>query len=675
MSEHFWLVAVEAPLNKLFLYKSTSEQNIQIGQKIFVPFGKSKKASGVVMEAGILDPQFKSIKNITAIDEEYEKLDEKLLNWLKWISEYYCYPLGQIVCLAYPPLKKSGRATRKSDVIKSVEADKPKALTEQQSKVYQDIKKELEHFRAHLIFGVTGSGKTEIYLQLLEDILAQNKKGLVLVPEISLTPQLTNRFSQRFGKKIAVIHSQLTPREKTNQWWDIVSGDKQILIGARSALFCPIPNLGLIIVDEEHESSFKQEEKLKYHGRDAAIVLAKELNIPIVLGSATPSLESWNNAITDKYKLHTMTQRVENRKLPEIEIIDLKEYKDGKAQIDLDIPLWLSPELHQKIKACLDREEQSALFLNRRGMSNIVLCPACGFVKECPNCDISLTLHAHKHLVCHYCDYHEPYKDKCPDCLEGDLEPMGLGTELIEQDIKRLFPNARVARADRDEIQSRDDLENLITKMESREIDILIGTQMIAKGLDFEKLTLVGLVLADVGFNLPDFRATERSFQLITQVSGRSGRHLDPTVAVGEVVIQTYNPEHVSLQFAKNADFVNFAQQELDLRASLNYPPFGKLISVRLQGLDLEKVQKTADQFVHRAQALKNKFSIYEGIEILGPAESPLSKIKRNYRYQVLLKGGKSNLLNQFTKQVLGPIDWIPAQVKLQLDVDPNNLL
>lgn len=674
MQENYWLVAVDAPLNFLLLYKADKDLPIHVGHKVKVPLG-TRKGLGVVVSPSENDPSLESIKDILSIEEEFSPLDSRFLNWLKWVADYYCYPMGLVTALAYPPLKKDGRPTKKSPVIKQQNLESKKPLTAEQTKAYQDIKACFGQFSPHLLFGVTGSGKTEVYLELLEDILQQNKRGLVLVPEISLTPQLTNRFAARFGEQIAVIHSHLTDRERTNQWWSMVSGEKKILIGARSALFCPIPDLGLIVVDEEHENSFKQEEKLKYNGRDAAVMMAKELNIPIVLGSATPSLESWKNALDGKYKLHQMSSRVQNRQLPTITTVDLKNYKDGLAQIELNIPTWLTPELYEKMKMTLQKKEQVALFLNRRGMSHVVLCPSCGYVKECPNCDISLTLHHRKHLVCHYCDYHETFKDECPDCKEGELKPLGLGTELLEEDIKRVFPGARVARADRDEIASREDLENLISQMENGEIDILIGTQMIAKGLDFQNLTLVGLVLADVGFNLPDFRSTERSFQLITQVSGRSGRHVKPGDAPGEVIVQTYNPEHISLVYAQNADYKGFAEQELFIRESLNYPPSGKLISIRIQGAHLSKVQDAAEIFVQRGKALKNKIPQYEKVEILGPAEAPLSRLKNKHRYQVLLKGPNAKLLNQFTKQVLGQEDWVPSQVKLQLDVDPTNLL
>ena len=306
-------------------------------------------------------------------------------------------------------------------------------------------------------------------MQLFEKCIRENKKGLFLVPEISLTPQLVNRFVERFGDQVAVLHSQLTDRERTNQWWEIIEGEKKILIGARSALFCPVQNLGLVVVDEEHESSFKQDEKLKYHGRDCAVMLGKFSNCPVILGSATPSLESWKNAQEKKYVLHSLLSRVADRPLPEIEIIDLRAEKENQKRPQ-NLPFWLSECLYKKMLLALENKEQVALLLNRRGMANMVFCQSCGYSAECPNCDISLTLHAKSHLVCHYCDYHQNFTIKCPQCSGGELTALGLGTELIEADLKKLFPDLEIARADRDEIQSRLDMENLIADMENEKI-------------------------------------------------------------------------------------------------------------------------------------------------------------------------------------------------------------
>ncbi|MGZ3747617.1 MAG: replication restart helicase PriA [Pseudobdellovibrionaceae bacterium] len=671
-----WKVAVESPLPEALTYLQAPEMPaLQRGQLVNVPLGK-RFAKGLVLgvSTATLSPEIQ-LKAVQSVDEEYPILPEHFIKWLEWLSYYYIHPIGQVIQLAYPPLGKTQKARKSSrpPVIPNIEADCPPEMTQEQKLTFENIAR-FKSFSSHLIFGVTGSGKTEVYLRLLQKTLDEGKTGLVLVPEISLTPQLINRFVRRFGDKIAALHSQLTERERTNQWWDIIEGRKSILIGARSALFCPIQNLGLIIVDEEHEPSYKQDEKLKYHGRDAAVMLAKQADCPIILGSATPSLETWRNVLESKYHLHTLRNRVANRSLPDMIVVDLRSEKASEKKYP-ELPFWISPLLFEQMKATLDAGDQSALFLNRRGVAQMVICPACGHTRECPNCDINLTLHHHSHLVCHYCDYHESLKDKCPDCTDGHLEAVGLGTELLEKDLNTLFPGKNIARADRDEIQNRADLENLIINMENGTIDILVGTQMIAKGLDFPKLKLVGLVLADVGFNLPDFRATERSFQLITQMSGRSGRHIKDGESPGTVIIQTFNPEHESLAYAQKHDFEGFAQYELNNRVQLNYPPHGKLIGFRIQGIHLRVVQDAARLLANRTQALKAQFSKYKDVEILGPAEAPLAKLRGQFRFHLLLKGPFAALLNTFVRQAMGNEEWVPKGVRILLDVDPMNLL
>ncbi|UOF00524.1 replication restart helicase PriA [Bdellovibrio reynosensis] len=677
-SDQLWRVAVDAPLPEALTYSYSGP--LERGQLVNVPLGK-RKVKGLVLGPADKPPEFE-VKSIESLDDEYAALPDAFVKWLEWLSQYYLHPIGQVVQSAFPPLKKTDkqRASKRPPVIPLLESDTFLDLTTEQRTCFESISKH-SNFSTHLLFGVTGSGKTEVYLRLLEKVLAEGKRGLVLVPEISLTPQLIQRFARRFGDKIAALHSQLTDRERTNQWWDIVEGRKSILIGARSALFCPIKDLGLIIVDEEHEPSFKQDEKLKYNGRDAAVVMGKLMNCPVVLGSATPSLETWKNAVEGKYHLHTLKKRVANRSLPEIEVIDLRKLKaDDDEQKKIvqkysHLPFWLSADLYERMHEVLDQGDQAALFLNRRGVAQMVVCPSCGHTRECPNCDISLTLHAHSHLVCHYCDYHENFKTKCPDCSEGQLEAIGLGTELLETDLTRLFPGKKIARADRDEIQSRADLEELIHQMETGEIDILVGTQMIAKGLDFPKLKLVGLVLADVGFNLPDFRATERSFQLITQMSGRSGRHVKEGENPGRVIIQTFNAEHDSITFARNHDYEGFAKHELEMRAQLHYPPIGRLVSFRIQGPHLGKVEETAGLLARRAYALKAQYPQYNSIEVLGPAEAPLSKLRGQFRYHLLVKSTQANAANPFSRQLLGDQDWIPSGIKILIDIDPMSLL
>lgn len=676
-------VAVDAPLLDPLTYLQNPEFTVSRGDIVNVTLG-NRKIKGFVLSAFTttqedINKEFGKeikLKPVVSLDDEGIKLQDPYLTWLEWVAHYYIHPIGQVFQLALPPLGKQtkARASKRPPVIPSLAPKAKPELTAEQKKCIDGISLETG-FKTHLVHGVTGSGKTEIYLRLFEQCLEKKQKGLFLLPEISLTPQLTNRFVERFGDQVAVLHSQLTDRERTNQWWQIIQGEKNILIGARSALFCPVENVGLIVVDEEHETSFKQDEKLKYNGRDCAIMLAKHHNCAVILGSATPSLESWKNAVENKYQLHSLVSRVADRPLPDVTIADMRLEKENMER-NSTIPFWLSKELFDRMKVSLEKKEQVALLLNRRGMAQVVFCQKCGYTADCPNCDISLTLHARHHLVCHYCDYHQNFEVKCPDCAEGELSPLGLGTERVEEDLRVLFPDKVIARADRDEITNRVEMEELITRMESGEIDILIGTQMIAKGLDFPKLKLVGLLLADVGFNLPDFRSSEKSFQLITQMSGRAGRHVTENESPGTVVIQAYNTEHESLTFAKKHDYVGFAEHELLNRSPLHYPPYQKMLSFRIQSMSEEKSQTTAKYILARAQALKEKYpQFFSQIEVLGPAASPLSRLKNQYRYHLILKGSKAVELNQLARQIISDEKWIPAQVKVLIDVDPMSLL
>lgn len=677
----FWQVAVDAPLMGSLTYSDVGlapaeQESLQRGVWVTIPLA-NRQTQGIIL--GATDRPDKNeftVKSISKICSDLPRLEEDYLVWLEWLADYYIYPVGEIIATVLPPLERATARskTRKSPLFKNISPDSPRILTDEQQQVVQSVLLQKE-FGAHLIFGVTGSGKTEIYMQVLAENLAKGQRGLVIVPEISLTPQLLSRFTSRFGDMVATIHSHLTPREKTNQWWAVVAGDKQILIGARSALFCPIPNLGVIVVDEEHEPSFKQEDYLKYHARDAAVKLAQIKNIPILLGSATPSLESWNNMVQGRYQLHRLRRRVEDRSLPEVKIVDLKKMRLLRKEKVSQLPLWLSDELYQEIQHQLTQNKQVAIFLNRRGFANVVQCPGCGFVLECPNCDISLTLHGRHHLVCHYCEYSQTLPPLCGNCNQSEFTSFGLGTEQIEQDLSLLFPEKCLARADRDEIASRQDIEDLIERMERGEIDILIGTQMIAKGLDFPNLNLVGIVNADVGLHMPDFRAAERGFQIITQVSGRAGRHVKEGELPGQVIIQTSTPQHPAIVSASLADYESFAAEELKNREELLYPPYGRLAVIRIVGASLEKVQDVAQQVAGRGRALQTRFSVYKDLWVMGPSEYPLARLRNQYRYQVLVKGVRANIINTFVRQILGDRKWVKAQVKVQVDIDPMNML
>ncbi|PWU13652.1 MAG: primosomal protein N' [Bdellovibrio sp.] len=668
-----WSVAVDAGLNQPLTYQSEKAlfPELTRGQRVWVPL-VNRKTTGVILgpDSRPTEEMEFEIKNILSVDEEFPPLPAPYMRWLEWLSEYYVHPVGLVTDLAFPPLRRTARTlgSRKAPAVPKIALQPKHELNQEQRQAIDEMTSH-SGFRVHLLFGVTGSGKTEVYLEMLEKVLADGKCGLFLVPEISLTPQLIRRFSERFGEQVATLHSQLTNRERTEQWWSIFEGRRKILIGARSALFCPIPNLGLIIIDEEHESSFKQEEKLKYHARDAAIVLAKDFDFPVILGSATPSLETWKNAIDGKYHLHRLKKRIGDQPLPTISVLDLR--KTEKAQ---HLPGWMSRELHLNLLETLNQGQQAALFLNRRGYSSAVVCVQCGDSPLCPNCDIHLSLHGKRHLVCHYCDYSEPYKEDCRKCGGSSL-PSGLGTEQIEEGLARLFPEARLARADRDEIQSRDQLEELIGRMEKGDIDILIGTQMIAKGLDFPRLRFAGLVLADIGFNLPEFRATERSFQLLTQMSGRAGRHGATADNPGRVLIQTYNPEHPSIEFAARGDYEGFAALELTHRKPLGYPPFQRLAVLRVQNLHRNRAWASALQIQRQLSEITQKTSLQQRCEILGPAEAPLARLKRAYRFHILIKAENSKSLLWLCQRVLDRQKSLSPGTNLSVDIDPLHLL
>jgi primosomal protein N' (replication factor Y) len=666
LSLKYWQVAIDAPVRQVFTYSSHLE--LKRGVSVKAPFGRRHSDALVLNEIDKPENTEFTIREITESLDIRWPLSDRFVSWLEWLSDYYLHPIGQVCQMAFPPLKKKEGRSRKGPVIPEVAFTQPPQLTDEQANALEKILP-INGYQTHLVHGITGSGKTEIYLRLIEAALSEKKQALVLVPEISLTPQLVQRFASRFGDKIAVIHSHLTDREKTEQWWKMVDREKDVLIGARSALFCPIPDLGMIIIDEEHEPSFKQDEKLRYHARDAAAVLAKKLNIPLILGSATPSLESWQNAKSNRYNLIQLKKRVANATLPDIEIVDMRNEKQEKTKEVL--PFWMSETLFESIGEALANQQQVALFLNRRGVAQFVICSGCGATRKCPNCSVSLTLHAKNHLVCHYCDYNEPLTSQCPDCRDCELKPFGLGTEGIEDELLKLFPEARISRADRDLIHSRQALDELIFQMEEREIDILVGTQMIAKGLDFKNLTLVGVVLADVGFNMPDFRASERSFQLLTQVSGRSGRHEQK----GKVVIQAYNTAHPSLAPTKNQDYESFTDEELTFRRELSYPPFGRLALLKFSGNSEEKVIKCSKAAFEAAHTLTQTVDKYQSVELLGPTAAPLTKLSGKFRYQLLLKGKKEPSFGAFCYHFLRDFNLVYSGVKMTIDIDPFNML
>ncbi|CAM2362057.1 primosomal protein N' [Listeria seeligeri] len=475
-----------------------------------------------------------------------------------------------------------------------------------------------------LIHGVTGSGKTEIYLQTIEAKLKEGKEAIVLVPEISLTPQMVERFKSRFGSEVAVLHSALSSGEKYDEWRKIERKEARVVVGARSAVFAPFENLGIIIIDEEHEASYKQEDNPRYHARDVAIWRAMKYQCPVVLGSATPSLESFARAKKGVYTLIELPSRVNDRAMPEVNVVDMREElrKENRTEF--------STELLEKIKDRIAKKEQTVLMLNRRGYSSFVMCRDCGYVVECPNCDISQTYHqASNKMKCHYCGHEESVPKKCPSCEGEHIRYFGTGTQKVEESLTKLIPEARVIRMDVDTTRTKGAHEKLLRSFRNHEADILLGTQMIAKGLDFPDITLVGVLNADTMLHLPDFRASERTFQLLTQVSGRAGRH----ERTGEVVVQSYNPEHYSIEFAKKHDFIGFYHHEMQLRKMGAYPPFYYLTMINVSDENEMKAIRTIQEMVNFLRGKLGPEAV-----ILGPVPSTIARIKNKYRYQCIIK-------------------------------------
>jgi primosomal protein N' (replication factor Y) len=551
--------------------------------------------------------------------------------------------------------------------------DSPPKLTDKQREVLNRIVQGIKscRFSPYLLFGVTGSGKTEIYMRSVEEVLDSGKEAIVLVPEISLTSQLVSRFRTRFGNTIALLHSRLSEGERYDEWRRIKKREVKIAIGVRSAIFAPFENLGIIIVDEEHDASYKQEEKLQYSARDMAIVRGKKASATVVLGSATPSLESYYNSQIGKLSLLSLPNRVENRPLPRVEVVDMREEAKENSSHN---PIF-SNRLKEAMKETLNRKEQILLFLNRRGFATFVICEKCGFIIKCPNCSVSLVHHLKGNTIhCHYCDYSTQIPKLCLECKKATVQTFGLGTERIEEEVKRLFPNARVARMDRDTITRKESHYKLLKSVEDGETDVLVGTQMIAKGHDLPNVTLVGVTSADTSLGFPDFRASERTFQLLTQVAGRAGRGK----LKGRVIVQTYNPEHYSIQQARFHDFVNFYKQEINFRKALNYPPFCRLINFRIMGSSKIDTAKYADDLGKLSRDfLLNDRNYQKSIEILGPVVSPIERLKGKYRWQILIKGQKPNLLHCFAGQVLKrAASRIKGKgVTLSVDADPISML
>ena len=521
-----------------------------------------------------------------------------------------------------------------------------------------------------LLHGVTGSGKTEVYLRIMEHVLQQGRQCLYLVPEIALTAQLWDRLRSRLNVPMTMLNSSLTNAERFDAWRLIRRGEIKAVIGARSAIFAPFPDLGAVIVDEEHDSSYKQEDNLRYNARDLALMRGKYAQAVVVLGSATPSLESYFNASRGKYFTGLLAERIEGRPLPRVSVVDMRR-SSGPNKKNRGI---ISPELLSAISRNLSSGHQTLLFLNRRGYSPAFLCEQCGHAFKCPNCDVSLIHHrAHKRLSCHYCGLSRPVPQECPSCGSYFLKPLGWGTERLEKQIAKTFPEARVARMDRDTTAERGASRAILKNVYEGAVDILIGTQLIAKGYHLPRVTLVGVVCADHSLNFPDYRAGERTFQLLTQVAGRAGRG----DLSGEVIVQTYNPEHYSISCACRHDYTQFYSTELQHRKDLGYPPYTRMVNFRFEGPDKSRVESLAEDVGLMARQLREQNTYKGTVTLRGPARAPWEKIKRRYRYQLLVRGAHLQKLRSFTTQLLqqSRSRVSGSDIRLIVDVDPQSTM
>lgn len=705
-------------IDRIFDYKVPSflHSKIKVGVRVEVPFGY-QKLEGFILEIKDVTTHDQELKKIISVIDEEIILNEELLNLGKFMKEktlstlISCYQvmlpkalkakqgvkipkkydtyyhLGNLGAYKLNPTQqkiiecfKEKKYIKKEELVKisssSVKTLEQKNILIPEKKehyrlLYDTTKKEKypltklqqsvvstvltgKKDEVYLLWGVTGSGKTEVYMELIEDALKKGKTSIVLVPEISLTPQMIERFSKRFGGEIAALHSALSEGEKYDEWRRIYKGEAKIVIGARSAIFAPLQNLGIIIIDEEHSDSYKQEDPApRYSAIDIALKRGKVNECPVIMGSATPSLEAFARSKKNIYTLLELPERVNGKTLPKVEIIDMNE--EIKKQYS-----YFSTRLLTKIEEKLEKGEQIILLLNRRGYSSFVTCKNCGYTVKCPNCDITLTYHkTGRMLRCHYCGYADCIPISCPECKEVSLSTLGVGTEKIEEELIKVFPTAKVLRMDVDTTSRKGMHQKMIRSFQKQEYNILLGTQIVAKGLDFENVTLVGVINADTALNIPDFRSSETTFSLLSQVAGRSGR----SNKEGEVIIQTFNPNHYAISYVANHDYLGFFKEEMNIRKTLKYPPYYYLVYIKLSGKDYSLIEK-------EAQKIKKSLEKYlQNTIILGPSPAFLYKINNIYRYGIILKYKKEeNLYPTLTKMD----EHYKTQKEIRVEIDFN---
>lgn len=630
--------------------------------RTIIPSGLSKgiknKKKTVIVFNKELDGMFKDkdnyVKIVNLIKEKNGELTKSEI-----INDYSLssYSLNKLIENGY--LLTEDRVVYRYNTRSYIEESKNVLNDEQKNAFNKILNSDKKGF---LLKGVTGSGKTEVYMNLVGETLKEGKSAIVLVPEISLTPQMIERFKGRFGKNVALFHSKLSQGERFDEWYRIKKGEARLVVGARSAIFLPLDNLGIIIIDEEHENTYKSEQNPKYSTKEVAKFLSEIKGCKYILGSATPSIETYYEALNGKLELVEIKNRVSNRPLPQMEIVDMREELKSR---NLSL---LSRSLYNEMKETLERKEQIILFLNRRGFSSFVSCRSCGYVFKCPECDLSMTYHKNGYLICHYCGRAQREQKVCPECGSKYVKFFGAGTQRVEEEVKKYFPKARVMRMDVDTTRSKDSHENIYNAFKSGEGDILIGTQMVSKGLDFKNVTLVVVLAADISLNIPDYRSSERTYQIITQVAGRAGRGEKK----GKVVIQTYTPNSLSLQYAIENNYNDLYNEEIKVRKIMNYPPFSTIFLINSISKDEGKLK----EFMNKVgESLRKLLDSREDIQILGPVPCIITKLKDNYRWQIIIKGNLDNNLKLKIKDILYELNKsVYNEIRISMDINPNNM-
>ncbi len=670
-------IVLNLPLNQTFTYswnpetteneKSESEitenSDVLIGKRAEVRFG-NRKMTGFIVSTSDSIPKdcpvsAEKIRSIIKITDTEPLFTKEIYNLALWISKYYICSIGEAVFSIIPSRGKREVSCPGFSFEEDITTKIASSLSDEQFKAVDSVIKsaETKTVSYHYLYGPTGSGKTEVFLQCAEWMLNQKKGVIYLVPEIGLTPQVVKSVTARFGNTAAVLHSGLTPSQKLSEWKRIMHKEARIVIGARSAVFAPVPDLGMIIIDEEHDASYKSGETPRYHARQAAMHRCSVLGIPLLMGSATPSAEAWYLMKTGRLISHTLTKRLSGGAMPKIKTIDLSKTNNSGC---------ISDVLAEEIRKTIENKKQVILFLNRRGFTHFFRCNSCGYEIKCKNCSVPMTYHkAENRLRCHYCNWSIQPPSSCPKCSSVDVGYSGFGTEYIESETRAKFPNARIIRVDTDSLTKKGELQEKLDSFRNGEYDIMLGTQMIAKGLNFPNLQLVGVILADTSLHMPDFRASERTFSLITQVAGRAGRYFPD----GKVFVQTYNPLKEPIKFACSGQTEAFYDYELETRKIVGFPPFARLCRLVFRSAE----QKKAEQFAQSSIEILKK-NCGKGIDVIGPAECPILKINQNYRYQVILKGLDIRPMQKAINALVFNYTH-PASVYIEFDIDPVSLL